>query len=257
MMLASIVLPRPTSSARIARPPICRSTRWATSIWWGSSLIALASRVISRSKPGTSAMRSASRRRSYQARSVGGPFICSAKSFRDRSSTAQVSSGGAEGLGVAGGRWGVVTRWLDKSGTQYGSGAPRRATPPSWIPAMMMRSSLRYRIALLGSSAPPRASADARRGNETGGLMAAVELPLLGSNQDSPDPESGVLPVTPRGSVFYGAEGARTPDLLGAIQALSQLSYSPVRAGKLTIPNLFSKQLAQGRQPRHLIAQHL
>src|SRR5437899_5190879 len=26
------------------------------------------------------------------------------------------------------------------------------------------------------------------------------ELPLLGSNQDSPDPESGVLPVTPRGT---------------------------------------------------------
>jgi hypothetical protein len=25
-------------------------------------------------------------------------------------------------------------------------------------------------------------------------------LPLLGSNQDSPDPESGVLPVTPRGT---------------------------------------------------------
>src|SRR6266702_7733206 len=33
MMLASIVLPRPTSSARMARPPIWRSTRWATSIW--------------------------------------------------------------------------------------------------------------------------------------------------------------------------------------------------------------------------------
>src|SRR5207302_4086001 len=30
-----------------------------------------------------------------------------------------------------------------------------------------------------------------------------------------------------------GAEGARTPDLLGAIQALSQLSYSPV--GKLNL----------------------
>src|SRR6266480_3721860 len=74
MMLASIVLPRPTSSARMARPPMSRSTRWATSIWWGSSLIALASSVISRSKPGTSAMRSASRRRSYQARSVGGPL---------------------------------------------------------------------------------------------------------------------------------------------------------------------------------------
>ncbi len=58
-------------------------------------------------------------------------------------------------------------------------------------------------------------------------VASRFELPLLGSNQDSPDPESGVLPVTPRGSVFHGAEGARTPDLLGAIQALSQLSYSP------------------------------
>src|SRR5579885_3831703 len=41
------------------------------------------------------------------------------------------------------------------------------------------------------------------------------ELPLLGSNQDSPDPESGVLPVTPRGSgVFFSRRGrpkARDP----------------------------------------------
>jgi hypothetical protein len=29
--------------------------------------------------------------------------------------------------------------------------------------------------------------------------ILATKLPLLGSNQDSPDPESGVLPVTPRG----------------------------------------------------------
>src|ERR1019366_9838360 len=29
-----------------------------------------------------------------------------------------------------------------------------------------------------------------------------------------------------------GARGTRTPDLLGAIQALSQLSYSPVYAGR-------------------------
>ena len=58
--------------------------------------------------------------------------------------------------------------------------------------------------------------------------VSRFELPLLGSNQDSPDPESGVLPITPRGKE-HGAEGARTPDLLGAIQALSQLSYSPVR----------------------------
>ncbi len=30
------------------------------------------------------------------------------------------------------------------------------------------------------------------------------------------------------GSFFDGARGTRTPDLLGAIQALSQLSYSPL-----------------------------
>ena len=72
-------------------------------------------------------------------------------------------------------------------------------------------------------------------------IPSRVALPLLGSNQDSPDPESGVLPVTPRGS-DYGAEGARTPDLLGAIQALSQLSYSPARARNITSRSLFSKQ---------------
>src|SRR5207247_4907143 len=70
-------------------------------------------------------------------------------------------------------------------------------------------------------------------------------LPLLGSNQDSPEADSGVLPVTPRGS-DYGAAGARTPDLLGAIQALSQLSYSPVRARNITPLPLFSKQARVG-----------
>jgi hypothetical protein len=61
--------------------------------------------------------------------------------------------------------------------------------------------------------------------------MRRFQLPLLGSNQDSPDPESGVLPVTPRGSLMfsYGAEGDRTPDLLIANEALSQLSYSPTK----------------------------
>jgi hypothetical protein len=34
------------------------------------------------------------------------------------------------------------------------------------------------------------------------------------------------LPVV-SGDFGYGARGTRTPDLLGAIQALSQLSYSP------------------------------
>src|SRR5439155_1219217 len=99
MMLASIVLPNPTSSARMARPPMSRSTRWATSIWCGSSLIALASSVISRSNPGTRAMRSASRRSSYQARSAGGCLSWSTNSFRERSSTAQESSGSGLGSG--------------------------------------------------------------------------------------------------------------------------------------------------------------
>jgi hypothetical protein len=61
-------------------------------------------------------------------------------------------------------------------------------------------------------------------------VLLHLPLPLLGSNQDSPDPESGVLPVTPRGSAAFnchGAEGDRTPDLCSAIAALSQLSYSP------------------------------
>ena len=36
--------------------------------------------------------------------------------------------------------------------------------------------------------------------------------------------------VPPPGSSICGAEGIRTPDLLSAIQALSQLSYSPLVA---------------------------
>src|SRR5437868_4603740 len=84
------------------------------------------------------------------------------------------------------------------------------------------------------------------RGKTKRPRLRPLGLPLLGSNQDSPDPESGVLPVTPRGS-DYGAEGARTPDLLGAIQALSQLSYSPVRARNITSLPLFSKQYRTAR----------
>src|SRR5688572_8659889 len=37
--------------------------------------------------------------------------------------------------------------------------------------------------------------------NETTRFRGSFLLPLLGSNQDSPDPESGVLPVTPRGII--------------------------------------------------------
>ena len=86
-----------------------------------------------------------------------------------------------------------------------------------------------------------RGEEDRQEGQQkTAAVRLPFELPLLGSNQDSPDPESGVLPVTPRGSEpsdavldphllhLYGAEGDRTPDLCSAIAALSQLSYSPV-----------------------------
>src|SRR6267378_1731810 len=118
MMLASIVLPRPTSSARMARPLMWRSTRWATSIWWGSALIAFASSVISRSKPGTRAIRSASRRSSCQARSVGGAWSRFANASRECSSTDQTSSAGGVGRGRTVGDSGIDTHRVAR-GPQY------------------------------------------------------------------------------------------------------------------------------------------
>src|SRR2546422_10128220 len=50
-----------TLSLHDALPILSRRTRWATSIWCGSSLMALASSVISRSKPGTKADRKSTR----------------------------------------------------------------------------------------------------------------------------------------------------------------------------------------------------
>src|SRR5690606_39626419 len=50
----------------------------------------------------------------------------------------------------------------------------------------------------------------------------ALKLPLLGSNQDSPDPESGVLPVTPRGTVRTGQ--------ISRCAALTQLPEPPPQA---------------------------
>ena len=41
-------------------------------------------------------------------------------------------------------------------------------------------------------------------------VASRFELPLLGSNQDSPDPESGVLPVTPRGKTASGFDGRQS-----------------------------------------------
>src|SRR5881396_2556181 len=120
MMLASIVLPRPTSSARMARPLMWRSTRWATSIWCGSGLIAFASSVISRSKPGTRAIRSASRRSSCQARSVGGAWSRFANASRECLSTDQTSSAGGVGRGRTVGDSGIDTQRVAR-GPQYTS----------------------------------------------------------------------------------------------------------------------------------------
>src|SRR6266550_3025034 len=131
-MLASIVFPRPTSSARIARPPMSRRTRWATSIWCGSSLMALASSVISRSKPGTSAIRSASRRSSYQARSAGGSLSFSTNSVRERSSTSQEASGWGSGLGN-------VMPWLWAGGRNIGN-QPRARAPGESLRAECRRA---------------------------------------------------------------------------------------------------------------------
>ena len=50
-------------------------------------------------------------------------------------------------------------------------------------------------------SNPRGLSPNALAGRRLKPLGHPSKLPLLGSNQDSPDPESGVLPVTPRGKV--------------------------------------------------------
>src|SRR5437879_4455429 len=126
MMLASIVLPRPTSSARMARPPMWRSTRWATLIWCGSALIAFASSVISRSKPGTRAIRSASRRSSCQARSVGGAWSRFANASRECLSTDQTSPAGGVGRGRTVGDSGIDTQRVAR-GPQYTSYPSRNA----------------------------------------------------------------------------------------------------------------------------------
>ena len=69
---------------------------------------------------------------------------------------------------------------------------------------------------------------DARRALVHGGGAAAVCVVTLPESAISLA-ERGLDDETPPGQAFlpHGARGTRTPDLLGAIQALSQLSYSP------------------------------
>src|SRR5437016_14121473 len=60
------------------------------------------------------------------------------------------------------------------------------------------------------------------------------ELPLLGSNQDSPDPESGVLPVTPRGTetrTFTVGPSGRTTGRPNASHAARRTLHETAHAG--------------------------
>ena len=64
-------------------------------------------------------------------------------------------------------------------------------------------------------------------------------LPLLGSNQDSPDPESGVLPVTPRATVT-------TTYTVGPFGLWEPNTQSAVRRARLpTVPSPPSPQPCQ------------
>lgn len=58
---------------------------------------------------------------------------------------------------------------------------------------------------------------------------ATVHYHLPLPNNENRKVEAEVLPI----DTFGGAEGTRTPDLLGASEALSQLSYSPRLQQKL------------------------
>ena len=131
---------------------------------------------------------------------------------------------------------GLPEREFLTPGIQHDQPRPPQRIPGGRAPARSGVFSLSSKA--LGLWARRRSASKATR---PGGAMKKrracarrFQLPLLGSNQDSPDPESGVLPVTPRGSNLdhfscHGAEGDRTPDLCIANAALSQLSYRPQR----------------------------
>src|SRR5207237_2774800 len=102
------------------------------------------------------------------------------------------------GLGRSARRW---QRSYDEHHISIGRGAQdgRSATPLVVIS--------RFELPLLGSTAQRNKRQRDRGATKKGRRLTPSgpsKLPLLGSNQDSPDPESGVLPVTPRGTVLLG-----------------------------------------------------
>jgi hypothetical protein len=90
--------------------------------------------------------------------------------------------------------------------------------------------------ALAGRRLKPLGHLSQRRATEAAArrLPATLQLPLLGSNQDSPDPESGVLPITPRGTCMSASSGTATrPPFYTASSTLRVPSGSDphIRAG--------------------------
>src|SRR5688572_29912679 len=85
----------------------------------------------------------------------------------------------------------------------------------------------------------PRSQRRSYRGNQlsTGRMRASLRPPRAARGSVAADMTAlNVVgrPVHGQGCVpVYGARGTRTPDLLGAIQALSQLSYSPEEGDSL------------------------
>ena len=88
------------------------------------------------------------------------------------------------------------------------------------------------RVGLQGEAPGPQAPHSRGRGSTTETLgHARFDLPVVARESGHPStPDEGwtVLSV-----VSGGATGTRTPDLLHAMQTLSQLSYSPVPAGSI------------------------
>ena len=91
-------------------------------------------------------------------------------------------------------------------------------------------------------TAPPRDDSDARAGNGTRtrdpnlGKVVLYQLSYsrvasnltVRPNPPPPLPAPARRPRSAPGLPFHGGEGNRTPDLVNAIHALSQLSYAPV-----------------------------
>ena len=85
-------------------------------------------------------------------------------------------------------------------------------------------------------SNPRGLSPNALAGRRLKPLGHPSKLPLLGSNQDSPDPESGVLPVTPRGKVQR--------------LAFQTAIYAPAASGPTLDSNSDPVQNPSSRSPR-------